>query len=258
MSGRGLHVSPTGVLSDWSGKKCGCGIIFAADHQGALVIDGLVPEGQRVSCFDDVLVHSDSTPIHVGPGSAEASGQLRTGDVLVKVNPYSSFCIIQCTRASPGHAALRMIIQVDGCHVHCKPVGQIGPLLLGPPRSKVMLSVSCYGGLASACCASSRKNVRSRVHRRSAKEHTYRARTRIYIDTRFSGIQKQNRSPSQCSEARSFLRWSTTGEIWRLQAVWGRARACLRFLVGVHARSLRQSDDLCFLHNRSRLKGDRQ
>ena len=226
MSGRGLHVSPTG----WSGKKCGCGIIFAADHQGALVIDGLVPEGQRVSCFDDVLVHLDSTPIHVGPGSAEASGQLRTGDVLVKVNPYSSFCIIQCTRASPGHAALRMIIQVDGCHVYCK----------------------------SERCASSRKNVRSRVHRRSAKEHTYRARTRIYIDTRFSGIQKQNRSPSQCSEARSFLRWSTTGEIWRLQAVWGRARACLRFLVGVHARSLRQSDDLCFLHNRSRLKGDRQ
>lgn len=122
---------------------------------------------------------------------------------------------------------------------------------------------SCCQSLATAvwpleCCASSRKNVRSRVHRRSAKEHTYRARTRIYIDTRFSGIQKQNRSPSQCSEARSFLRWSTTGEIWRLQAVWGRARACLRFLVGVHARSLRQSDDLCFLHNRSRLKGDRQ
>eukprot|EP00960_Hanusia_phi_P076161 768523-Hanusia_phi.AAC.9 len=73
-------------------SKCGCGIIFAADTRGALVVDGLVPGG-----------------------SAEASGLLRRGDVLV---------------------------EVDGMDVYCKPVGQVGPLLLGPPGSRVSLGLT--------------------------------------------------------------------------------------------------------------------
>ena len=111
-------------------------------------------------------------------------------------------------------------------------------------------------GLLSVVQALARTCVR--VYTGVVRKSTHTARAHASTLIQDSPAYKQNRSPSQCSEARSFLRWSTTGEIWRLQAVWGRARACLRFLVGVHARSLRQSDDLCFLHNRSRLKGDRQ
>mmetsp|Transcript_45800 Transcript_45800/g.91907 ORF Transcript_45800/g.91907 Transcript_45800/m.91907 type:complete len:146 (+) Transcript_45800:93-530(+) len=84
-----------GLVSPGRKSKCGCGIIFAADARGALVVDGLVPGG-----------------------SAEASGLLKRGDVLIQVGEQDVFC---------------------------RPVGQIGPLLLGPPGSAVNLVLERTG-----------------------------------------------------------------------------------------------------------------